>query len=570
MASASVIRAAVSSKILNKVDRFFSNRLSAIFVELVQNARRAGATLITVVIETTSKGTRIEFEDNGSGIDDFAKLLSLGDSKWDEATDRAEDPAGFGFFSLIHSGVTVLSNGLRAFISTAAFLGTEDVKVEPTDVGPTQGTRIVFVRTENLATVAQALKEIVRFGSVDVTLDGEMLPREDFLKDSLFTKTVNGVRIGVLTGGGYNTHCNFHGSVTDIRTGGDVFRLENVLLPAAELRYSTPSDIYVKLDVVETSSLHLKLPDRTEVVQDDAFKALIRESRIAMFEYLATLPAHCMSYKQFLEAEELGITLPEASPLLKDFYVRARDSNHDEAFSDLAVIYPRIVNPSEVAFVEGIDEDEDRTGFAFEMGFAYFFKLWLRPVQLEPRFKGFSWYSEIARYRHFDLKIDSKPVDEYEAPALLTVVDLITLRFALDRAGKPTESFVWDLPFVGFANEDDSQDCSLLVTKTSPWVLASDQFADVFGLEAAAAFIGFDPGDDVESDSYETQSEYIGTRVQREIVRVLGGNIGAAQLELKKVMGDYDLRNALNAANISSVRLVKKDQEWTYEITSAA
>ena len=35
--------------------------------------------------------------------------------------------------------------------------------------------------------------------------------------------------------------------------------------------------------------------------------------------------------------------------------------------------------------------------------------------------------------------IDSKPVDEYEAAALLTVVDTITLRFALDHPGKPTE-----------------------------------------------------------------------------------------------------------------------------------
>ena len=94
-------------------------------MELVQNSRRAGATLISVVTETTSKGTRIEFEDNGTGIDDFAKLLSLGDSKWDAETDRVEDPAGFGFFSLIHTGVSVLSNGLRAFISTAAFLGNE-------------------------------------------------------------------------------------------------------------------------------------------------------------------------------------------------------------------------------------------------------------------------------------------------------------------------------------------------------------------------------------------------------------------------------------------------------------
>ncbi len=568
MASASVIRAAVSSKILNKVDRFFSNRLSGIFIELVQNARRAGASEIAVSTEATSEGTRIVFEDNGAGIDDFSKLLHLGDSNWDAETARSEDPAGMGFFSLIHTGVTVYSNSRRADISTAAFLGTEDVNIEPTAVGPVYGTRIVFTRAENSATVAQALTEIVRYGSVDVQLNGVMLLREDFLKDSVYTKMVNGVRIGVFQGGSYNTHCNFHGSVTDIRTGGGLFRLESVILPT-EVRYASTSDIYVKLDVVETSSLHLKLPDRTEVVQDDAFKALIRESRIAMFEYLATLPAHCASYKQFLEAKDFGITLPEASPLLKDFFVPARDSNHDDSFSPNVVTSARIIDPSQVAFVEGC-EDCERTDFAFEMGFSHFYKLWLRPVQLEPRYKGYSWYAEIPVYRNFELTIDSEPVDEYEAAALLTVVDMITLKFALDLPGKPTVPFTWDLPFAGYANEDDSQDCTLLVTKTSPWVLASNQYADVFGLEAAADHIGFDPGDDVESDSYDTQHDWYEERVQREIVRVLGGSFGPVRLELGKVIGAHELTNALNAANISSVRLVKTGQAWTYEITAAA
>ena len=186
MSSASVIRAAVSSKILNKVDRFFSNRLSDIFIELVQNARRAGASEIAVSTETTSEGTRIVFEDNGAGIDDFSKLLHLGDSNWDAETARSEDPAGMGFFSLIHTGVTVYSNSRRADISTAAFLGTEDVNIEPTAVGPVHGTRIVFTRAENSATVAQALTEIFRYGSVDVQLNGVMLLREDFLKDSVY------------------------------------------------------------------------------------------------------------------------------------------------------------------------------------------------------------------------------------------------------------------------------------------------------------------------------------------------------------------------------------------------
>jgi hypothetical protein len=109
-----------------------------------------------------------------------------------------------------------------------------------------------------------------------------------------------------------------------------------------------------------------------------------------------------------------------------------------------------------------------------------------------------------------------------------------------------------------------------LVTKTSPWVLASDQYAGVFGLEAAVDHIGFDPGDDVESDSYDTQHDWFTEHVEREIVRALGGNIGQARLELGKVVGGYDLTHALNAANISEVRLLKTGQNWTFDIAAAA
>jgi hypothetical protein len=74
----------------------------------------------------------------------------------------------------------------------------------------------------------------------------------------------------------------------------------------------------------------------------------------------------------------------------------------------------------------------------------------------------------------------------------------------------------------------------------------------------------------MESDSYDTQHDWYEERVQREIVRVLGGTFGPARLELGKVIGAHELTNALNAANISSVRLIKTGQAWAYEITAAA
>src|ERR1017187_7285961 len=221
------IHAGVSSKILNKVDRMFSNRMTQIFIELIQNARRAGATLIKVATLDSPEGTLISFEDNGAGIDDFSKLLHLGDSNWDAETDRKEDPAGMGFFSLIHTGVRVYSKGQYAEITKEAFLGKKDVVVESTSLGPTQGTQLVFTRpTEKAHQVDSDLKTVIKFGPIDAMLNGVAVERKDFLADCVHIKTVNGVRIGIERKPiSYRMECNFHGSVIDHRSNTHNFEL---------------------------------------------------------------------------------------------------------------------------------------------------------------------------------------------------------------------------------------------------------------------------------------------------------------------------------------------------------
>ena len=66
-------RAAANSKIINKVDRFISNRLTHVVVELVQTRRQP----ICVTTAKISNGTRLEFEDNGSGADDSPSFSPL-------------------------------------------------------------------------------------------------------------------------------------------------------------------------------------------------------------------------------------------------------------------------------------------------------------------------------------------------------------------------------------------------------------------------------------------------------------------------------------------------------------
>jgi hypothetical protein len=120
------IRAAVNQAILTKADRLFTNDDRGVFVELLQNARCAGATTVHVTIEDIpgeSGSAQITVLDNGRGIEDFQSLLTLGGSDWSVDTQQKEDPAGMGFFAPCRSEVEVHSAHRSVTISPAVFLG---------------------------------------------------------------------------------------------------------------------------------------------------------------------------------------------------------------------------------------------------------------------------------------------------------------------------------------------------------------------------------------------------------------------------------------------------------------
>ena len=90
------ICAKVNPRLLTKADRLFIGSVDGRIIEILQNARRAGATEVRI----SNKEEIVTVQDNGSGIDDFQKLLDLGGSGWDEKLEAGEDPAGVGLFSL--------------------------------------------------------------------------------------------------------------------------------------------------------------------------------------------------------------------------------------------------------------------------------------------------------------------------------------------------------------------------------------------------------------------------------------------------------------------------------------
>jgi len=64
------IQATVNPRLLTKASRLFTGTLQGRIIEILQNARRAGAT----TVEITNNNSFVIVKDNGKGIEDFAKV----------------------------------------------------------------------------------------------------------------------------------------------------------------------------------------------------------------------------------------------------------------------------------------------------------------------------------------------------------------------------------------------------------------------------------------------------------------------------------------------------------------
>lgn len=169
-----VIRARVDGRLLGKADRLFTGTVEGRMIELLQNARRAGANQVTI---TVADGW-VSVQDDGEGIADFRQLLSMGGSGWDEATQAGEHPAGVGLFSLAPRETIIASRGRMIHLQAKHWTG-RPVPIEPADE-PVSGTMIRF-RAEDgecrrWASTGDLLPYVAFTGLTVVTDSGTITP----------------------------------------------------------------------------------------------------------------------------------------------------------------------------------------------------------------------------------------------------------------------------------------------------------------------------------------------------------------------------------------------------------
>ncbi len=296
------IHAKVSKRLLSKADRLFTGTLDGRIIEILQNARRAGATEVEITNEKGLAAVR----DNGSGIDDFSKLLDLGDSDWDQAMEEAEDPAGVGVFCLAPRKVTICSKGKKIVIGKRGWTG-EPIELEEAD-SQGKGTTVTFADEPWELSVVE--KHAV-YSGMKVVVDGKTCPQEPFVSSRASLHPELGCRIEVRERDRLN---QWHNKWKDHYSYDTV--MVNFHGQVIKFTHSPVSERLVFLvDMTgEPTGIRMMLPARTQLVENKTFETLKAAIELEAYRFIQRRGTHSLPYDQYKRAAELGIKLPEAEP----------------------------------------------------------------------------------------------------------------------------------------------------------------------------------------------------------------------------------------------------------------
>ena len=467
----------VSTRLLEKVDRLFTGTLNGRITEVMQNARRAGATKVAV---TNECGT-VTVHDNGSGIEDFAKLLDLGNSGWNDKCEVSEDPAGVGIFSLAPRELEIRSKGKVAVITKDGW--TISPTLVEDDPFPVKGTMLRFPDEPWLRTTVEPL---VKFSGLKVFVDMERCSSESFISGDSIHIPELGCRIAIREWGdeSYQKHSGIIGSSIYDKDGllnfyGQAVKLVfNIGLPV-------PTHCLVDLDG-EATGLRLLLPARTEIVQNDAFAKLEEACTIAAFRHIEKKGTHHLSFSAYMRGRSLGVDLKEASP---EYTVGLLSTDSPEP---VEIHKPKHFTLAKCFRVDEEIEETEEANIHLLAALGKFDNDPFVPVFMSPQCDGYSW-AWLPMVNSVKVKTGEKLFHGWMGNGSVVLVDSITIEVSAND-GKTFSSDVC----MAIADEE-----FVFATKEARDILYSSQVWHHLG------------GYYEDGDSYDSQSEDFGKQWDR-------------------------------------------------------
>ncbi|MDE0048794.1 MAG: hypothetical protein OXO52_03345 [Rhodospirillales bacterium] len=503
------IRARVHDGAIDRVSRFFNASVADAAAEIIQNSRRSGATRLDVVTETIpERGTVVTVTDDGFGIADPAVLLSFGESGWDAATARREDPAGMGVYALSKRGCVISSRpatagiapmpGWRVQLTPECFLGKQEAGIVACEDAPLpSGTAITFLADQSGEGIRAAFAAAARHCPLAVTVNGEAVARKAFLDGAVHVERWRGLSFGVFDSRfhGFNEpNLNFHGLSL------------SVFLPTVDtIDGGTWS---VLGDVDACPELELVLPARREAVQTPFLDEMRKAARIAIYRAMRRADrTPALAHNHFTAAREAGIDMPIAPAVLRPWRPGIADIDD---WRDTPS--PEPVRPG--TLVMAVDaEIQDQQCFwraAERDGIAG------RLFEADRRLEGYGWYDALARVEGVRIDVTgagvTHPLDALRAgeepsadaatapglPDTLARPDAIHMHLNIVHRDGPPETIAVpaDVAFIG---EEGTwvEDAHPLVTR--------DSDLQPSGLCQLLQAAYFSASDDPDADSHETQ-----------------------------------------------------------------
>ena len=297
--------------------------------ELLQNARRAGATKIHIALQPEQK--KFTIWDDGQGIEDMQNLFSIAESGWDEPILTEEKPYGMGFLSCLFAceKVQIISRKQQAYVVTKDALAFDNIHVEPH-----HGVEGTFIRMEGVTNMpsSEFLKSVVKGFHVPVYLNESSTPLESIhAVDSMdWAKTEIGlVHIGDL-------RRTFH---------NPAIYLQGLSINAGFHERYIEDNVVVHLD---PKKFFGRLPDRASVIDPDKANMTIRSAIIQLYmervhqvktrmlaqslgqEFVKQYGTTCMKYCKWLLND-----VPFLPNDVVTGYVTELDINMDSSVTDL-------------------------------------------------------------------------------------------------------------------------------------------------------------------------------------------------------------------------------------------
>lgn len=239
----------------------FGNRFTLI-TELLQNGRRAGATVIEISHDPASQTLRVI--DDGHGIDDFSKLLIFNESGWDEAVQAEEHPFGAGFSRCLYASTRciVTSRGKRIDFDTASALSKAPIAVEEIGDDRIPGTRIELHGVD-LPDLESRIEDLCKGFAVPIEFNGKPVARPHALGELCSVSTPIG---DIHLAGAHSGR--FASTIEVYLQGLRVMKLPNYV----HFKSEVPDVVHL-----DSKEFLARLPDRDILIDADVQAHKIRE-----------------------------------------------------------------------------------------------------------------------------------------------------------------------------------------------------------------------------------------------------------------------------------------------------